>query len=109
MEPRDPQTTKREINSRADYCDRVLTHNEKGAVVGRLTRECGGTEGRYALLGWLFDLKPPISSHKLNEGQWFALFDWLAFFKVDGEWLIAANAQVEIGTIMKELRRKPSD
>lgn len=61
----------------------ILSPGMKGAIIGAMTRVCKTDQNRRLALGWLFDYdEPPLkekSTHKLTDGQWCALNEWVDF------------------------------
>ena len=87
------------------YAGGVLTVVQKGALMGMLERAVGvlgedgllhgGKYNRRLVLAWLFryDYKStcivPLSSKELTEAEWYALHNWVSYYKDDstGKWL----------------------
>lgn len=81
-----------------DECD--MTKGTCGAIVGQLNKGLGSDEDRYIVLGWLFSnvAGECLSSKRLTDEQWYALYKWVDFWQDEdeGKWHAAEGFQQEL-------------
>ena len=82
-----------------------VTHKVRGAVVGTISRRCGGDAHRRLILSWLFsplEGLAPISSKELTDKQVGALVRWIDWYKDPdiNEWLYGADFEREILVVL---------
>jgi hypothetical protein len=93
MSARQADKLKRDIQYDGYAFDRVLTQRQKGAVTGVMNKHMGGSDGRHAVLKWLFGKE---SSKLLTNSEWAALMYWVGFWQDDaGEWQISEDFPTE--------------
>lgn len=102
---RSPDDIRRALIDESRDLSRVLTRGQKGATIHALNVACGGDYTRQLVLGWIFSGKIVLLSSKtLNEGQWAALYDWVALFEEDGEWNSSPTFKAEISEIISRIQ-----
>lgn len=89
-----------------DYHDKILTKGEKGAVIGKLNLVFGGDVHRRTALAWLFSSRGEMSTKKLDDGQWYALWDWVGFWlDENNEWQVRPEFPTEAAFVLTEALR----
>lgn len=87
-----------------------VTDGSRGAITGRLNKYLGSDQNRYIVLNWLFGV---TTSKKLDDSQWSALYKWIGFFQVEGQWEIDGRFPLECGLVLtralREQGEKPVD
>lgn len=96
------------------YKDADLTKGTAGAIVGTLDRVLDGKNNRYLVLGWLFNESPqhlPMSSKELVDGEWYALYKWVGFWKNEqtDKWQTAENFEQEALAVLSAAIRNLYD
>lgn len=89
-----------------NYENSVLTHGQRGGVIGALDKNLGSSVMRRIFLSWAFSPDPlemEMSSKSLTNGQWYALWSWVDFFEEDGIWHKSAKFIVECAKIRRFL------
>lgn len=92
-----------------------LTRGEKGALIGALNKALGGDQNRRLTLAWLFGHEGELSSKELDADMWWALWNWVDFWKDDGdEWQTAPTFNVEAclcfsEAVKAQVNTKPSE
>lgn len=73
-----------------------LPQGKKGALIGLFNKTLGGDDNRKLLLAWLFDVRGKMSSKKLDDDQWHAIWEWAGFYQDEvGEWQTDPRFSVE--------------
>jgi len=73
-----------------------LERGQKGAIIGQFNRTLGGDDNRHLLCAWLFDVRGKMSSKKLDDSQWYALWEWVGFYQDEmNEWQTDPRFSVE--------------
>lgn len=81
-----------------------ITPGVRGAITGRMNSTLGGDDGaRKAVISWV--LKRPrviASSKELSDAEWWALYQWMGFYKEEstGEWKLAPQFSIECALVL---------
>ncbi len=95
---RDANEIKEMLRKSADYYVKATIEKSKvGAMIGRLNENLGGNEGRRKVLAWIFcyDDSKELHRSQMTNGQWLAIYDWIAFHEEDGVWYTGMDFSTE--------------
>lgn len=87
------------------YKGEPLSAGHKGAITGHLNKWLGSNDNRYLVLAWLFSTNAnfePVSSKQLEEGDWFALSEWVNAEQDEyGHWEVGDLFPIESALVLR--------
>lgn len=81
-----------------------INSGKRGSLVGTLNKVLDGDENRYRVLAWIFSPEEGLlSTKKLLDGEWLALWNWASFYQDDDGWHTSPEFRTEIKMMLKLL------
>lgn len=108
MIARKPDETRRGLLNDADrHGTPPMSSGKRGSLVGTLNKVLDGDENRHRVLAWIFNPEAGLLSTKgLTNGEWHALWKWVAYYEDDDGWHTSPEFKTESKMILKLLDKE---